>query len=135
MDGIPKWRVVLLFLPALLGPLIPSLSVQPQGKMWIVTTEAAFAALLFLCMTIHDLVRRVSYRPAIPLVWLTLAVSFGCISMGLRTMAQTWGLRRAHLPFTQVASWLDVGMLFLLVGVIGFGMACQKRARMSAQGR
>ncbi|MCW3051520.1 MAG: hypothetical protein JWN14_690 [Chthonomonadales bacterium] len=124
-------RVVLLSVLVLIAGLVINTPAKPPVKIWMVTGEVALLAFFLLCLGIYDLVRRASYRPAIPLVWLTLAVGLGCFSMGLRAMAQTWGQRLAQLPTTQVGQWFGVGTLFLLVGVVGFGLACQKRNQMS----
>lgn len=134
MDGIPVKRVMLLFVSILVVGVGMGIPFHPAEKIWVVTGEVAVLAFVMLCLGLYDLVRRVSDRPAIPLVWLTMAVGFGCFSMGLRTMAQTWGLRLAQLPTAQVSQWFCVGILFMLVGAVGFGLACQKRAQMSLHG-
>ena len=100
--------------------------------MMALSIEMALFSVTLICLCVYDSLRRVSYRPAIPLVWLSLAVGMGCFSAGLWMMGQTWGLRLAALPATQVNLWLGLGGAFLFTGTAGFALACQERARMQA---
>jgi hypothetical protein len=134
MDGNLGKRFVLLTVLVLIGSLVLSIPGKPPAKMWITTGEVTLSAVFLLCLGIYDLVRRVPWRPSIPLVWFTLAIGLGCFSMGLGTMARTWGLRLAQLPIAQVSQWFGAGMFFLLAGGIGFGLYSCQKARISSQG-
>ncbi len=45
-------------------------------------------------------------------------------------MANTWRVHRDHLPVTMVFGLLGTTGILLLMGLIGFGQACQKKMEM-----
>lgn len=121
---------ILLAVTLSLAVLAAFIPLKPPGKIWISAAEAGALAVFMLCLSLYDAIWRTSYRPAIPMTWLTLSAGLGCMSMALMTMARSWGLRREQMPFTQVSQWFGAGMVLLLLGSTGFFFAAQKRRLM-----
>ena len=98
--------------------------------MDILAIAMALFSVVLLCLAVHDILKPAAHRPAIPLVWLSLAVGMSAISLDLWTMAQTWGLRSPQLPSLQTPLLLVIGSVFLFAGAIGFVRACDRRLKM-----
>jgi hypothetical protein len=117
-------------LASLIGILFVALPFSHSVRMKGMAVVMSVFGVFLLGMCAYDLLRPNVKRPAIPWTWLSFAAGFGCFSVMLWIMAQTWNTRLLPLPTTQIFYLLVFGGIFLTVGTIGFARACDQRQEM-----
>jgi len=116
-QSIPRWRIVLLFLPILLSGVFSAIPMQITMRLSVLAGMMAFASALFAGLGVAVLVHR-RYMGMF-MGMLSMAAGVALIGKWLWQMGQAWNLPRLERRSVDTTTLPVFGMLCLVVGIVG----------------
>lgn len=116
-QSIPRWRIVLLFLPILLSGVFSAIPMQITMRLSVLAGMMAFASALFAGLGVAVLVHR-RYMGMF-MGMLSMAAGVALIGKWLWQMGQAWNLPRLERRSLDTTTLPVFGMLCLVVGIVG----------------
>jgi len=116
-QSIPRWRIVLLFLPILLSGVFSAIPMQITMRLSVLAGMMAFASALFAGLGVAVLVHR-RYMGMF-MGMLSMAAGVALIGKWLWQMGQAWNLPRLERRSLDMTTLPVFGMLCLVVGIVG----------------
>ncbi len=120
---IPRWRIALLFLPAIFGGVFSAIPMQITMRFSMLAGMMAFASALFAGLGVFALMWRPKRRPDVFLATLCIAAGFAFMGQWLWQMGQAWHLPRLERRALDMTTLPMFGMLCIVAGGVGIVLA------------